>query len=512
MMRSLTQPSVRRSPRRRLSLCRIVYICSSLFVPGQASAQAEALVLDQSTLISGDEISIAAGIGLAEVAQTFTVGTSGILSSLQLWIRTYEDVDDADLIIEVHPMISGTPPENLARPLAAVVFHSSAVPVSATSNELTGVDLRRFKIAVHEGDELAVVLRTREEPEHGLGFSWDGTFHDYPGGRGFFRLRGDAEWQTDDDAVGRHADLGMKTFVELCRFGAKLHAQVTPVAEPGHITPELFANAVESVTVEVSAGNIGTTRIYGAFVSDLETQGGIQAWSIFAAPLGDVVITDVTTDGTAAAPSPEGIFTIGFNRTELILNRSMTCVDSAAVSAIVLSLTEAVSLPPRGTATVLSLGLEARSPQGSENVLGRIVWPVDCCRWQCSRRKCGQPCKAHVTVEDTTKDLCESRGVDISFVKSSRIEFLRGDSNGDGRVDISDAVRTFMFLFLGAPPPLCLDAADAYDDGEVNMTDGILILHDFFRQGTGISEPGPFTCGGDPTPDQLGCASYTPCE
>jgi hypothetical protein len=90
--------------------------------------------------------------------------------------------------------------------------------------------------------------------------------------------------------------------------------------------------------------------------------------------------------------------------------------------------------------------------------------------------------------------------------------FRRGDSNADGRVDISDAIRTFMYLFLGAAAPQCLDAADANDDGRLGLTDGIVILLDFFRPGTGIPAPGPFACGGDPSPDALGCRSYPPCE
>ena len=96
--------------------------------------------------------------------------------------------------------------------------------------------------------------------------------------------------------------------------------------------------------------------------------------------------------------------------------------------------------------------------------------------------------------------------------QQSIAEAPRGDANADGRVDISDAIRIFMFLFMGAPAPLCLDAADAWDDGHLDITDGIVILLDFFRPGTGISTPGPFACGPDPTDDDLDCLVYPPCE
>ena len=88
----------------------------------------------------------------------------------------------------------------------------------------------------------------------------------------------------------------------------------------------------------------------------------------------------------------------------------------------------------------------------------------------------------------------------------------RGDVNADARVDISDGIRTFMYLFLGAPAPSCLDTADTNDSGRVDISDGLLILNDFFGPGTRISAPGPFDCGPDPTPDELGCASHPPCE
>ena len=57
-----------------------------------------------------------------------------------------------------------------------------------------------------------------------------------------------------------------------------------------------------------------------------------------------------------------------------------------------------------------------------------------------------------------------------------------------------------------------LDTADTNDTGALDLTEGIVILNDFFRPGTGSSAPGPFACGPDPTPDQLGCAGYPPCE
>jgi hypothetical protein len=82
--------------------------------------------------------------------------------------------------------------------------------------------------------------------------------------------------------------------------------------------------------------------------------------------------------------------------------------------------------------------------------------------------------------------------------------FVRGDSNGDGRVDVSDARRTLGYLFLGEAAPACLDAADANDDGIILITDPIFTLNYLFTGGKALPPPNPAE-GEDPTEDALGC-------
>jgi Zn-dependent metalloprotease len=88
--------------------------------------------------------------------------------------------------------------------------------------------------------------------------------------------------------------------------------------------------------------------------------------------------------------------------------------------------------------------------------------------------------------------------------------FRRGDSNADGKVDISDALRTLAFLFLGTADPDCKDAADANDDNRLDVSDGIFTLTFLFLGGTSLPDPGAQDCGQDPT-DSIGCATYTSC-
>jgi len=82
--------------------------------------------------------------------------------------------------------------------------------------------------------------------------------------------------------------------------------------------------------------------------------------------------------------------------------------------------------------------------------------------------------------------------------------FLRGDSNGDWGVDLSDAIFTMQYLFLSGQAPVCLASADANDDESVNITDvittlGMLFGSSFASGSYGLPGPWPIP-GYDSTP------------
>ena len=87
--------------------------------------------------------------------------------------------------------------------------------------------------------------------------------------------------------------------------------------------------------------------------------------------------------------------------------------------------------------------------------------------------------------------------------------FVRADSNGDGEIDLSDAVAVFGYLFIGSDRLPCLDAADANDDGEVDISDGILILGFLFLGQNLPAETTPGRPQTDTSEDDLGCDSLT---
>jgi dockerin type I repeat protein len=82
--------------------------------------------------------------------------------------------------------------------------------------------------------------------------------------------------------------------------------------------------------------------------------------------------------------------------------------------------------------------------------------------------------------------------------------FVRGDSNSDGAVNISDATHTLGYLFTGEATIDCEDAADSNDDGTVNISDPIATLGYLFL-GVGFLPPPSSSPGVDPTGDELGC-------
>ncbi len=95
-------------------------------------------------------------------------------------------------------------------------------------------------------------------------------------------------------------------------------------------------------------------------------------------------------------------------------------------------------------------------------------------------------------------------------------KFYRGDADGNGSTQLTDAVRILNNLFLGTGVINCSDAADSDDNGSIQLTDAVRVLNVLFL-GTGqIPPPGGATpldgvCGLDTTDDALDCASYPQC-
>jgi PKD repeat protein len=97
----------------------------------------------------------------------------------------------------------------------------------------------------------------------------------------------------------------------------------------------------------------------------------------------------------------------------------------------------------------------------------------------------------------------ESSTVEVIIVRPPFLKrFVRGDVDGNGSVDITDAVKVLNFLFLGSEAPACMDAADVTDRGNVNISAAISLLTYLFLGGTQPAVPFP-NKGLDPSPDHI---------
>jgi hypothetical protein len=91
-----------------------------------------------------------------------------------------------------------------------------------------------------------------------------------------------------------------------------------------------------------------------------------------------------------------------------------------------------------------------------------------------------------------------------------QVEFRRGDSNGDGEIDIADAVDLLFYLFLKDRTLACPDAADANDDRQIDIADPISLLSLLFGGAGDLPSPFP-GCGSDPGQDLFAPCDYPHC-
>ena len=111
-----------------------------------------------------------------------------------------------------------------------------------------------------------------------------------------------------------------------------------------------------------------------------------------------------------------------------------------------------------------------------------------------------------LTVEGGRSIQPRLRGARVEVVSrdASVHAFVRGDTNDDSVVDLSDALVVLNYLFLQGPEPRCLDAADFSDEGNVSLTSVLSLLNFLFLRGAPPEAPAP-NPGFDPTRDELHC-------
>ncbi|MEM7232318.1 MAG: lamin tail domain-containing protein [Planctomycetota bacterium] len=103
---------------------------------------------------------------------------------------------------------------------------------------------------------------------------------------------------------------------------------------------------------------------------------------------------------------------------------------------------------------------------------------------------------------DARGNFVDTASVSVTY-EAPADHFVRADVNGDGILNISDAVGVLRVLFQGEALS-CEDAADSNDDGDLNLTDAVYALLYLFLGGDPPPAPYPGV-GPDPTEDTLTC-------
>ena len=93
------------------------------------------------------------------------------------------------------------------------------------------------------------------------------------------------------------------------------------------------------------------------------------------------------------------------------------------------------------------------------------------------------------------------------------VNFLRGDCNGDGDVNLSDAACGLTWLFAGAAEPGCVAALNTNGDADIDIADPVSLLNFLFGGGPAPAAPFP-ECGPGvlPADPVLGCANPPACQ
>lgn len=119
-------------------------------------------------------------------------------------------------------------------------------------------------------------------------------------------------------------------------------------------------------------------------------------------------------------------------------------------------------------------------------------------KWQVvsSGSDCGTPSEGYRSGMQDGCELCgtvgqlavgsgssPSYGINSGFWQEDLQGYLRGDANGDGMINMADAVYLVNWLFIGGPAPNPLWVGDANCSGGVDLADAVYIVNWLFIGG-----------------------------
>ena len=303
--------------------------------------------------------------------------------------------------------------------------------------------------------------------------------------------------------------------VECCDAPISLYFQQEAIVQ----VAEAFAAKIADCT-DIDENNqhevSGESTVIYVGINSNGLVNGAQGWSLGVATDGDVEFSDVTVEGGAGADVDDGgLRDGGFNSTELTSNRVEGCPgedkeppfdrrpcdnNEGAVSAIVLSFQLPITLETAGSAGALALTtIPLGVPTEEEAVAGTL-------EVRDGLQGAGQPVNTVVTINSATENFCFPPALDVSFIVPPVSDYVSGEVNADGRLDLADPIYLINAMLRGGPPVACPIAADANGDGSLgDVSDAIFIVMYLWLGGEPPVGSFPDCGGGADLPDTALC-------
>ncbi len=272
-------------------------------------------------------------------------------------------------------------------------------------------------------------------------------------------------------------------------------ASIPPATQEGaQITfKEITTAPPASFTIEIQGGEGDTgEEVAGLIVLDFNADGKaegqeVQGWSygVCIKDPGKLEIVDATVDGTMTATVKDGD-PADFDTVTVYPGQGVT-------HGVVIDFKAKVTLPAQNDWTDLAVTWKILMDQEGDTV---CVAPCD--------QALGEPPVANVMViggasipasvfegcdpldpETGCQDpeACNKPGIFAFVPPPPGNYFIPGSANGDGRLDLADAVYILNALFRGGPDFPCQKAADANNDCVVDGSDAVYIVYYLFLDG-----------------------------
>jgi len=113
-----------------------------------------------------------------------------------------------------------------------------------------------------------------------------------------------------------------------------------------------------------------------------------------------------------------------------------------------------------------------------------------------------------------TRPLTTTEIHDLADIGHEGVDFIRGDTNADGVLNIADVSNIANYVTAGTFSPDCIEALDANDDGQVDIADSSYLSSYLFGTPPGPAPGAPTSCGREAGIDQDDdtCLAETNCN